>query len=56
MTENVIRVITTQTKVVATNEIESATIADGMLTMVQDGVLKAIAGQTTLEEVFRVLD
>ena len=28
----------------------------GMLTMAQDGVLKALAGQTSLEEVFRVTD
>jgi type II secretory ATPase GspE/PulE/Tfp pilus assembly ATPase PilB-like protein len=36
-------------------EIEAAAIKSGMRTMLQDGVLKAIAGQTTLEEVFRVL-
>lgn len=29
---------------------------DGMVTMVQDGILKALDGQTSLEEVFRVTD
>lgn len=30
-------------------------IEDGMITMLQDGVLKAIEGQTSLEEVYRVI-
>ncbi len=38
-----------------TQEIESAAIESGMTTMLQDGVLKVIAGQTTLEEIFRVI-
>ncbi|MBI4426970.1 MAG: type II/IV secretion system protein [Candidatus Magasanikbacteria bacterium] len=37
-------------------EIEKAAIADGMVTMVQDGVLKSLEGVTTLEEVFRVIE
>lgn len=36
-------------------DIEQAAIKDGMLTMAQDGVLKALAGDTSLEEVFRVI-
>jgi len=36
-------------------EIESAAINDGLVTMLQDGVLKALAGETSLEEVFRVI-
>jgi type IV pilus assembly protein PilB len=39
----------------ATHEIEQAAIKSGMTTMIQDGILKVIAGQTTLEEVYRVL-
>ncbi len=35
--------------------IEEAAIASGMLTMLQEGVLKACEGQTSLEEVFRVV-
>ncbi len=36
-------------------EIEQAAIESGMITMLQDGVLKALAGETSLEEVFRVI-
>jgi type II secretory ATPase GspE/PulE/Tfp pilus assembly ATPase PilB-like protein len=37
------------------NEIlQAKAVEGGMRTMLQDGVLKAIAGQTTLEEVYRV--
>jgi type IV pilus assembly protein PilB len=35
--------------------IEEAAIRSGMLTMQQKGVLRAIAGETTLDEVFRVI-
>lgn len=37
-------------------EIERAAIADGMVTMVQDGVLKSLEGVTALAEVFRVIE
>ncbi len=37
------------------NVIEQAARKNGMLTLVQDGILKAIAGQTTLEEISRVI-
>lgn len=39
----------------STHNIEQAAIASGMRTMLQDGVLKACQGLTTLEEVFRVV-
>ncbi len=29
-------------------------MADGMITMMQDGYLKVLAGETTIEEVLRV--
>jgi type IV pilus assembly protein PilB len=35
-------------------DIEAAAIAKGMTTMVQDGILKTLEGETSLEEVFRV--
>jgi len=35
--------------------IEAAAIRSGMMTMLQDGMLKAIAGQTSLEEIYRVV-
>jgi general secretion pathway protein E len=45
-----------QTAIVPTSEeIEAAAIKSGMRTMRQDGILKAIAGQTTIEEIYRVL-
>jgi type IV pilus assembly protein PilB len=36
-------------------DIEQAAIKDGTVTIAQDGVLKALAGETSLEEVFRVI-
>jgi type IV pilus assembly protein PilB len=40
---------------ITTIMLEQKAVEDGMLTMLQDGVLKAIAGVTTLEEVYRVV-
>lgn len=42
-------------KVVSTDDIEAAASASGMRTMTQDAILKVIAGETTLEEVYRVV-
>ena len=36
-------------------EIEEAAVRSGMLTMLQEGILKVIAGETSLEEVLRVV-
>ncbi|MFA6198178.1 MAG: GspE/PulE family protein [Patescibacteria group bacterium] len=36
--------------------IQEAAVKNGMITMVQDGILKALDGLTTLEEVFRVAE
>ena len=38
----------------ASSEIKKAVVEDGMITMMQDGLLKALAGITDVEEVFRV--
>ncbi|MFH1175130.1 MAG: GspE/PulE family protein [bacterium] len=38
----------------STSEIRKIAIQNGMITMLQDGILKAINGITTLEEVYRV--
>ena len=35
-------------------DIQEIAVKDGMVTMVQDGLLKALDGITTIEEVFRV--
>ncbi|HEX4774003.1 MAG TPA: ATPase, T2SS/T4P/T4SS family [Candidatus Saccharimonadales bacterium] len=40
---------------VTTQTLEEAAIKSGMLTMLQDGMLKVIAGQTTLDELYRVV-
>jgi type II secretory ATPase GspE/PulE/Tfp pilus assembly ATPase PilB-like protein len=45
----------TTTAILSTTDIEAAAIKSGMTTMLQDAMLKIIAGQTTLEEVYRVI-
>lgn len=42
-------------KIVSTDAIEQAAGHSGMCTMLQDGMLKVIAGETTLEELYRVV-
>ena len=42
--------------VISAQEIEAAAIRSGMQTMLQDGILKVVAGETTYDEVFRVVD
>ncbi len=44
-----------QTENVTDTDIEKAAIDNGMITMLQDGVLKALNGDTSLDEVFRVV-
>lgn len=39
----------------STAEIQAAAMSEGMLTIIQDGILKALNGITTLEEVLRVV-
>jgi len=41
---------------VAEHDIEQVAINSGMVTMIQDGILKALEGLTSLDEVFRVID
>jgi len=38
----------------ATSEIKKTAISNGMITMLQDGIIKTLEGTTTLEEVYRV--
>lgn len=40
---------------ITTDSLQAVAIQDGMLTMLQDGLLKAFQGITTLEEVYRVI-
>lgn len=41
--------------VLSTQEIEAAAVMSGMRTMLQDAMLKVVAGETTLDEVYRVI-
>ena len=41
-------------KQVTSDEIKSKAIEEGMISMRQDGLLKALKGITTIDEVFRV--
>jgi type II secretory ATPase GspE/PulE/Tfp pilus assembly ATPase PilB-like protein len=40
---------------ITTDALQDKAVSEGMKTMLQDGVLKALAGLTTLEEVYRVV-
>lgn len=39
---------------VSSNRIQEKAIEEGMTTMIQDGILKALEGETTMKEVWRV--
>lgn len=54
MTEALRHFLTTQA-LLSTQDIEAAAVKEGMLTMKQNGILQVLAGETTLEEVLRVL-
>ena len=55
MSDEIRRLLEHTDGVVSTHEIEQAAHRSGMLSMQQDGILKAIAGLTTLEEIYRVI-
>ncbi len=55
MTPGVQQLLRLPPEQVTTKMLEETAVKEGMLTMLQDGVLKAIAGQTTIEEVYRVV-
>ena len=55
MSESVQRLLSRKNSEVTTQILESQAISDGMVTMLQEGILKAISGETTLEEVYRVV-
>ncbi len=40
---------------ITTEQLEAAASTSGMRTMLQNGVLKVLAGETTLEELYRVI-
>ncbi len=55
MTEMVAHLMEQAGHKLTTEEIETAAIKAGMITMRQDGIRKAIEGITTLEEIYRVI-
>ena len=55
MSEEIARFISGEVKDVNAAAIAATAKRDGMITMLQKGVLKALAGETTLEDVNRVL-
>jgi type II secretory ATPase GspE/PulE/Tfp pilus assembly ATPase PilB-like protein len=56
MTGEIRRLLETSITVLSAQEIESAAIQSGMQTMMQDAMLRVIAGETSMEEVFRVIE
>lgn len=55
VTENIQSFIRGEMKDISVSQIEAAAKRDGMMTMLQDGVLHALRGETTLEEINRVI-
>lgn len=55
MTGQIRRLLEHPDHVLSTQEIEESAVASGMSTMLHDGILKAIHGETTLEEISRVV-
>lgn len=55
MTGEIRKLLEQHTTVLSAQEIEAAASASGMRTMLQDGILHVVAGETTLEEVYRVV-
>lgn len=55
MTPNVRHLLENPVENMTAQMLEAAASKDGMLTMEQKGVLKVIAGETTLEEIYRVV-
>ncbi len=55
MTPGIQQILRLPPEQVNSTMIEQKAVEDGMLTMLQDGVIKALQGKTTLEEVYRVV-
>ncbi len=55
MTPGVRQILKLNPSQITTEILEAKAVEDGMLTMLQDGILKACAGVTSLEEVYRVV-
>ena len=55
LTTKIRELIERPTSIIPAEEIEAAAVADGMVTIVQDAAIKVVQGETSLEELFRVL-
>lgn len=55
MSGEIMKLLQGGNKSTTTDEIEAAAIASGMSTMLQNGMLKVLKGETTLEEIYRVI-
>lgn len=55
MTPGIQQLLKLSVEQITTDTLQERAIQDGMLTMLQDGVLKAIEGVTSVEEVYRVV-
>ena len=55
MSDSIVNVLQDPNKVATTAAIEAAAIASGMVTMQQSATLKVVAGQTSIDELFRVI-
>lgn len=56
ISDEIAQMISSSTKNLTTQEVEAAALKQGMVTLFQDAVLKVVAGITSLEEVFRVVE
>lgn len=55
MSEAMRQLLESPDRTITTQAIEEAAIHSGMRTMLQDGMLKVVAGETTLDELYRVV-
>ena len=56
MTPGVREILKRPESEITTEVLQTKAIEDGMITLLQDGILKACAGLTSIEEVYRVVD
>ncbi len=56
MTDKVRQLLESHTSVISAQTIEALAVEGGMLTIKQDAMLKVIAGETSFDELYRVLD
>lgn len=55
MSGEILKLMQAGNKATSVDEIEAAAVKSGMMTMYQQGILKVIAGETTLDEIYRVI-